>query len=38
LPEGELEALKVELRAALEPYATQQGYELGGVALTAVAS
>jgi SAM-dependent methyltransferase len=38
LPEGELEALRAELRAAFEPCATQQGYELGGVALTAVAS
>ena len=38
LPEGELEALRAELRTAFEPYATQQGYELGGLALTAVAS
>ncbi len=38
LPAGELEALKADLRTAFEPYATQQGYELGGVALTAVAS
>ena len=38
LPEGELEALRAELRTAFEPCATQQGYELGGVALTAVAS
>jgi SAM-dependent methyltransferase len=38
LPEGELEALRAELRTAFEPYATQEGYELGGVALTAVAS
>ena len=30
LPEGELEALRAELRTAFEPYATQQGYELGG--------
>ena len=38
LPEGELEALRAELRTAFEPYATQQGYELGGATLTAVAS
>ena len=38
LPDGELEAIRAELRTAFEPYATQQGYELGGVALTAVAS
>ena len=38
LPEGELEALRAELRTAFSPYATQQGYELGGAALTAVAS
>lgn len=38
LPGGELEAIRAELRTAFEPYVTQQGYELGGVALTAVAS
>jgi SAM-dependent methyltransferase len=38
LPRGELEALKAELRTAFGPYATQQGYELGGAALAAVAS
>ena len=38
LPEPELEALRAELRIAFEPYATQQGYEFGGVALTALAS
>jgi SAM-dependent methyltransferase len=38
LPEPEREALSAELRAAFEPYATQDGYELGGVALTALAS
>ena len=38
LPEDELEVLKAELRTAFEPHATHQGYELGGVALTAVAS
>ena len=38
LPEGELEALRAELRVAFEPFATPQGYELGGLALTALAS
>jgi SAM-dependent methyltransferase len=38
LPEDELEALRAELDTAFSPYATQQGYELGGAALTAVAS
>jgi SAM-dependent methyltransferase len=38
LPEGELEALRAELRTAFSAYASQQGYELGGAALTAVAS
>jgi SAM-dependent methyltransferase len=38
LPEPERGALSAELRAAFEPYATQDGYELGGVALTALAS
>ena len=38
LPDLEREALRAELRAAFEPYATQDGYELGGVALTALAS
>ncbi len=38
LPDGELEAIRAELRTAFEPYATREGYELGGVALTAVAS
>ena len=38
LPDLEHEALRAELRAAFEPYVTQEGYELGGVALTALAS
>jgi SAM-dependent methyltransferase len=38
LSEPEREALSAELRAAFEPYATQDGYEFGGVALTALAS
>jgi SAM-dependent methyltransferase len=38
LPAGELEALRAEFRTAFEPHATQQGYELGGATLTAVAS
>ena len=38
LPDGELESIRAELRAAFEPYSTQEGYELGGVSLTAVAS
>jgi SAM-dependent methyltransferase len=38
LADLEREALRAELRAAFEPYATQEGYELGGVSLTALAS
>jgi SAM-dependent methyltransferase len=38
LPESEREEVRAELRAAFAPYATQQGFELGGVALTALAS
>jgi SAM-dependent methyltransferase len=38
LPDLEREELRAELRAAFEPYATQEGYELGGVSLTALAS
>ena len=38
LPEPDREALSAELRVAFEPFATQEGYELGGVALTALAS
>jgi SAM-dependent methyltransferase len=38
LPEPEREALRAELRVAFEPFVTQEGYELGGVALTALAS
>jgi SAM-dependent methyltransferase len=38
LSEPERQSLREELRAAFEPFATQRGYELGGVALTALAS
>jgi SAM-dependent methyltransferase len=38
LSEPEREALRAELRVAFEPFVTQEGYELGGVALTARAS
>ena len=38
LTEPEREALREELRVAFEPFVTQEGYELGGAALTAVAS
>ena len=35
LPEPELEGLRAELRVAFALFATQEGYEFGGVALTA---
>ncbi len=38
LPEGEREVLKERLEEAFEPFATDRGYELPGVALCAVAS
>ena len=38
LSEPEREALRAELRVAFEPFVTHEGYELGGVALTALAS
>jgi SAM-dependent methyltransferase len=38
LSDADREAVREELRAAFEPYATDDGYQLGGVALTAVAS
>jgi hypothetical protein len=38
LSEHEREALRAELRVAFEPFVTQEGYDLGGVALTALAS
>ena len=38
LSEGELEAVRVELNRPSSPMPPTQGYELGGVALTAVAS
>jgi ubiquinone/menaquinone biosynthesis C-methylase UbiE len=38
LSEPEREALRAELRVAFEPFVIREGYELGGVALTALAS
>ena len=38
LSESEREAVRAELTAAFASYATDEGYELGGVALTALAS
>jgi SAM-dependent methyltransferase len=38
LSEPEREALRAELRVAFEPFVTQEGYELAGLALAALAS
>jgi hypothetical protein len=38
LPDPERESLKSELGRAFEPFAVARGYEIPGVALTAVAS
>ena len=38
LPEDELETLRIQLSSAFAPFATDDGYELPGVALTVVAS
>jgi SAM-dependent methyltransferase len=38
LPDGEREELKAQLERAFAPFASERGYELPGVALTAIAS